>query len=84
VNSVTQAKAIIEADSFDEFVARITNDKVKHLVLEKIDEPQFNAGKRQFVAKRLHAGKAESHQGAARRPRSRLGRNREFARDRST
>jgi hypothetical protein len=48
VNSVTQAKSIVSATSFDDFVAHITNEKVKQLVLEKIDERQFNAGKRQF------------------------------------
>lgn len=49
VNSVTQAKAIIEAVSFDDFVGKITDNKVKHLVLEKVDERQFNAGKQHFI-----------------------------------
>jgi hypothetical protein len=51
VNSVTQAKSIVSATSFGDFVANITNKKVKQLVLEKIDERQFNAGKRQFEQK---------------------------------
>lgn len=49
VNSVTQARAIVQADSFDNFVADIKNETIKRVVLERFDEPRFDSGKRHFL-----------------------------------
>jgi hypothetical protein len=49
VNSVTQAKAILEARNFQDFLNRLSSDKLREMAMEKIDERQFNMGKQQFM-----------------------------------
>lgn len=48
VNSVTQAKWIMTAQNFDEFVAGLTNDKVRELVTERVNPQNFRQVKRMF------------------------------------
>lgn len=50
VNSVSQAKLILEADTFEDFMASLTNDKVRRLVQEKgINRQNFQQAKARML-----------------------------------
>lgn len=51
VNSVAQAKSIVTQPTFDAWINSLTNEKVRRVALEKVNEQMFDGGKRYFREK---------------------------------